>query len=119
MSADDTARTLLSHYCLWGIAAVCCFSISIALLVVLAFVPGVSVKVLYIALLCGFLWIGSTSFSRHSLIVLKRYIGRELGMAEFLSTQFVAILFPLAYRKVKREVEAFVEEQQAQEAGKA
>ena len=82
---------------------------------VLLFWPGAPLQILYVVLLCGFLWIGSTSLSRHALVVLKRHIGREIGMVEFLSTQFVAILFPVAYRKVRGEVRAFVEKQRAQE----
>lgn len=76
---------------------------------ILIFVPAASLDILYVVLLSGFLWIGSTSFSRHALVVLKRYIGREMSMIEFFSTQFVAVLFPLAYRKVRNEVKAFRE----------
>jgi hypothetical protein len=119
MSAGSTVEKLLFHYRLWGMAAVCFFMISVSLLLVLVFVPGVPVQILYIVLLCGFLWIGSTSFSRHALVVLKRYIGRELGMVEFLSTQFVALLFPLAYKKVKNEVKAFREKHEGQKMDKA
>jgi hypothetical protein len=111
MSTDGTVEKLLFHYRFWGFAAVCFFIISISLLMFLVLVPGASLKILYIVLLCGFLWIGSTSFSRHALVILKRYMGREVGMLEFLSTQFVALLFPLAYKKVKNEVKAFKEKQ--------
>lgn len=104
---DDTVERLLSHYRLWGIAAACSFLIFIALLLVLAFVPGAPLKFLYVALLCGFLWIGATSFSRHALVVLKRHMGKELSVVEFLSTQFVAVLFPIAYMRVKNEVKEF------------
>ncbi len=114
MSADSTVEKLLFHYRFWGMAAVCFFMISVSLLLALVLVPGVPVEILYIVLLCGFLWIGSTSFSRHALVILKRHIGRQLGMVEFLSTQFVAVLFPLAYKKVKNEVRAFKEKQSGQ-----
>ena len=62
-------------------------------------------------LLCGFLWVGTTSISRHSFILLKRYIGKEgeISILEFMSTQLVVFLFPFAYRKVKREVELYKE----------
>jgi hypothetical protein len=109
MNEDTTVERLLSHYRFWGIAAVFFFVVSVCLLAALALVPEASVEILYIALLCGFLWIGSTSFSRHSLVVLKRHIGQEMGMVEFLSTQLVALLFPFAYKKVKDEVKAFKE----------
>ncbi len=117
MTTDDTVEKLLSHYRIWGIAAVSFFIIAVSLLMVLAFVPGAPVKILYVVLLCGFLWIGATSFSRHALVVLKQYMERELGMVEFLSTQLVAVLFPFAYKKVKDEVKAFREQQQGQKNG--
>lgn len=113
MAKDDTLERSLSHYRRWGVAAMCFFMISVALLLILAFVPGVPVKILYVALLCGFLWIGATSFSRHALVVLKQSMGRKLGIAEFLSTQFVALLFPLAYKRVRDEVKAFRKQQRA------
>jgi hypothetical protein len=119
MSAYSTVEKMLFHYRFWGMAAVGFFMISVSLLLVLVFVPGVPVEVLYIVLLCGFLWLGSTSFSRHALVILKRHIGRELGVPEFLSTQFVAVLFPLAYKKVKNEVKAFKEKHEGQKMDKA
>ena len=103
----DTIRKLLSRYRFWGIAAVFFFVVSVSLLLVLLFSPGAPVEILYVVLICGFLWIGSTSFCRHALVILKQHIGGQLGMAEFVSTQFVAVLFPFAYKKVKSEVKAF------------
>jgi hypothetical protein len=54
--------------------------------------------------LSGFLWIGSTSLCRHSLVLLKDEVGQKIDIREFLATQFVFFLFPFTYRKVKREV---------------
>lgn len=119
VSAGVTIEKLLSHYFHWGIAAACFFMISVCLLLVLMLVPGTPLEVLYFVLLCGFLWIGSTSFSRHSLVLLKQHIGRKIGIVEFLSTQFVAILFPLSYRKVKDEVRVFRERQEREGLDKA
>lgn len=115
MRSDDTLDKLLSNYRVWGIGAMCFFMISISLLMFLVLFPSAPLEILYFVLLSGFLWIGSTSFSRHALVLLKRYIGGELSVVEFLSTQFVAVLFPLAYRKVKNEVKVFREKQQGHE----
>lgn len=62
---------------------------------------------LFIILLAGFLWIGATALSRHALVRLKQFIGSRVGMLEFLSTQMVAIFFPLHYVLMRREVAAF------------
>ncbi|MEW6108752.1 MAG: hypothetical protein AB1632_06245 [Nitrospirota bacterium] len=70
--------------------------------------------IIFIALMAGFLWIGTTSIYRHSFILLKRYIGREVSMLEFMSTQFVVFLFPFAYRKLKREVGLYREKKQSE-----
>lgn len=113
-NAVATSGRLLSHYRFWGIAAVCFFVLTVLFLMVLLFLPGAPIQMLYVVMLCGFLWIGSTSFSRHALVVLKRHIGRKISMVEFLSTQFVAILFPIAYWKVKNEVRTFMEQQRVQ-----
>lgn len=58
-------------------------------------------------LMSGFLWIGATSFSRHSLVTLKQFIGIKVGILEFISTQMVVILFPYHYIRLKREVAEF------------
>jgi hypothetical protein len=60
-------------------------------------------------LLSGFLWIGATSVSRHVFVMLKKYIGKETSVLEFLSTQFIVLLFPFLYFKLKREVRAHQE----------
>lgn len=59
----------------------------------------------FIMLLSGFLWIGATSVSRHVFVMLKRYIGREISVLEFLSTQFIVLLFPFFYLKLRKEVQ--------------
>jgi hypothetical protein len=53
----------------------------------------------------GLLWIGSTSFSRHAFILLRRYLGMEVSLAEFLSTQLVCLFFPFLYLRVRREAD--------------
>ncbi len=99
---------LLSAFLFWGLAATFLFFSFIALLIVVARGEGpVNMPLLFIDLLCGFAWIGTTSVSRHVLILLKGYMGKRVSPVEFLSTQFVVILFPFAYRKVKNEAEMF------------
>lgn len=58
-------------------------------------------------LMSGFLSIGMTALSRHTLITLKHFIGNKVGMLEFISTQLVVFLFPFHYVRLKREVAEF------------
>ncbi len=61
----------------------------------------------FILLLTGFLWIGVTAVSRHVFVLLKRYIGKEISDLEFLSTQFIVLLLPFLYMKLKKEVRIY------------
>jgi len=65
---------------------------------------GLSRVKLTAALFYGFIWIGTTSLSRHTLIRLKQSMGKEVGLFEFVSTQFVFVLFPFTYMGLKKEV---------------
>lgn len=100
---------LLAHYRLWSLAAIGAFIVFIILFSVFIFLQSAQFWLLLMVLLSGVLWIGTTSLSRHSFILLKRYIGRELEISipEFLSTQLVVFLFPFAYRKVKKEIDLY------------
>ncbi len=99
---------LISAFLFWGIAAMSFFFSFIVLLVVVARSEGpLNMPLLFIDLLCGFAWIGTTSISRHVLILLKGYMGKRVTVVEFLSTQFVVVLFPFAYLDVRREAEIF------------
>jgi ABC-type enterochelin transport system permease subunit len=100
---------LLALYRFWGAAAVASFAAFLFLLAAAMRNPAVSYPLLVMSLFAGFLWIGTTSISRHSLIRLKDTIGERVGLFEFLSTQFVFILFPYSYRKLKKEVERYAE----------
>jgi hypothetical protein len=62
-------------------------------------------------LLTGFLWIGVTSISRHVFVLLKRYIGKDITVLEFLLTQFIVLLFPLYYMKLRKEVLSYSEKE--------
>jgi hypothetical protein len=105
--------SLLSAFLFWGLAATTFFLSFIALLIVVSRMEGpVNMPLLFIDLLCGFAWIGTTSISRHVLILLKGYIGKKVTSAEFLSTQFVVVLFPFAYRNVRKEAEIFRRKQE-------
>lgn len=99
----ETER-LLSAYRLWGLAAVLFFAMFlVSALTALSF-PRLNFLILSLTLCFGFLWIGTTSVSRHYLVQLKQYIGKKIGLLEFVSTQFVFALFPLIYRQLKKEV---------------
>lgn len=110
MSGKDTLLDkLLANYCFWSLAAIGSFIILVSLFLVAVFMQAINFSILLMVLLFGFLWIGATSISRHSFVLLKRYIGREgeISILEFLSTQLVVFLFPFAYRKVKKEAELY------------
>ena len=100
---------LLALYRFWGAAAMASFTTFLFLLAAALRSPAVNFTLLVMNLFAGFLWLGTTSISRHSLIRLKDTIGKKVGLLEFLSTQFVFILFPFSYRKVKKEVERYNE----------
>ncbi len=97
-------KRLLSAYRLWGLAAVLFFVMFLLSALTALSIPRLNFAVLSLTLCFGFLWIGTTSVSRHCLVQLKQYIGKEIGLLEFVSTQFVFALFPLIYRQLKMEV---------------
>jgi hypothetical protein len=103
----DILDRLVARYRFWAIAASGAFAVFVFLLVIVCRAEKLNLLMLFLALLTGFLWIGATSVSRHSFILLKNYLGCRVSVVEFLSTQFVVFLFPFAYRKVKKEAEAF------------
>jgi hypothetical protein len=98
---------LLAMYRFWGMAAVASFTVFLFLLAAALRSSSLNFTLLLMNLLMGFLWLGTTSISRHSLIRLKETIGKRVGVLEFLSTQFVFVLFPYSYSKVKKEVERY------------
>jgi len=106
-SRKDEINGLLMHYRFWGLAAMASFAVFVSLLVLVIVSSGVRYGTLAGALFAGFLWIGTTSISRHSLVLLKNSIGKRIGIVEFLSTQFAFVLFPYLHRKVKKEIEVF------------
>lgn len=104
MKSSDVVDRLLAAYRLWGIVATGAFILFALLLSLYSLSGGAHFGMLFAAFVLGFLWIGATSLSRHSLVNLKKCMGVELGIAEFFLTQFVIVLFPHMYGKVKREV---------------
>ena len=100
----NNADRLLSSYLLWGIASVSVFMLFIALLSFAVMLERTYVFLYFILLLTGFLWIGVTAVSRHVFVMLKKYIGKDISVLEFLSTQFIVLLLPLLYLKLRKEV---------------
>jgi hypothetical protein len=98
---------LLSLYRFSGAVAMASFALFLTLLATVLYRQDVSYALLAMSLFAGFLWLGSTSVCRHSLVRLRDVIGKRVGLLEFLSTQFVFILFPCTYPKVKREVNRY------------
>ena len=107
----ENADRLLSAYLLWGIFSVSVFIIFVVLLSLAVVQEKTDMVLYFIMLLSGFLWIGATSISRHVFVLLKRYIGKEISVLEFLSTQFVVLLFPFLYMKLRKEVRTYGEKE--------
>ena len=107
----ENADRLLSAYLLWGIFSVSVFIIFVVLLSLAVVQEKTDMVLYFIMLLSGFLWIGATSISRHVFVLLKRYIGKEISVLEFLSTQFIVLLFPFYYLKLRREVRDHLEKE--------
>ena len=110
MKKDNTDR-LLSSYLLWGMVSVSGFIVFVVLLLLAVAQEKTDMVLYFIVLLSGFLWIGATSISRHVFVMLKRYIGKEISVLEFLSTQFIVLLFPFLYMKLRKEVQAHLEKE--------
>ncbi len=105
MSQDiRDAERLLSAYRLWGLAAVLFFVMFLTSVFTVMSIPGSNLLMFSLPLCFGFLWIGTTSLSRHCLVQLKQCMGKKVSLFEFVLTQFVFALFPLIYRELKKEV---------------
>lgn len=98
---------LLSSYALWGIISIFSFIAFVALLLAALVLEKTDMILYFMILLTGFLWIGVTSISRHIFVMLKRYIGKDISILEFLSTQFIVLLFPFLYMKLKKEIRIY------------
>ncbi len=103
-SSTCEIRRLLSAYRFWGLAAVAFFALFLLSVLSLVSTAGINYLLIASPLFFGFLWIGTTSLSRHALVQLKQSIGKEVSLLEFVSTQFVFALFPIIYRELKKEV---------------
>jgi hypothetical protein len=110
MKKDDAER-LLSSYMLWGMASISVFTVFILLLLLAIVREQTNMLLYFLMLLSGFLWIGATSVSRHVFVMLKRYIGKEISVPEFLSTQFIVLLFPFSYLRLRKEVQGHLEKE--------
>jgi len=100
----DKADRLLLNYLLSGVGSAIFFIIFLVLLYLALVLEKTDMFLYFVMLLFGFLWIGVTSISRHLFVVLKRYIGKEISVLEFLSTQFIVVLLPFLYLKLRREI---------------
>lgn len=101
------ADRLLSSYVLWGVISISSFVAFVALLLVTLVLEKTDMIFYFVMLLTGFLWIGVTSISRHVFVMLKRHIGKDISIPEFLSTQFIVLLLPFLYMKLKKEVRTY------------
>ena len=101
------AERLLSSYLLWGMLSVLIFIIFIMLLSYAILSEQTYIFLYFILLLTGFLWIGVTAITRHVFVLLKKYIGKEISVLEFLSTQFIVLLLPFLYIKLRKEVRIY------------
>lgn len=101
---ENNADRLLSSYLLWGMVSVSVFIVFVVVLLFAVMLEQTYIFLYFIMLLTGFLWIGVTSISRHVFVLLKRYIGKDITFLEFLLTQFIVLLFPFFYMKLRKEV---------------
>ena len=108
----SNADRLLSSYLLWGIISISSFIAFVVLLLVTLLLEKTDMLLYFIMLLTGFLWIGVTSVSRHVFVLLKRYIGKDISILEFLSTQFIVLLFPFLYLKLRKEIRIYKEKKE-------
>ena len=100
----DIPDRLLKAYWLWGLAATVAFALFLAMLAFYYSSDYDSVLFLFVILLAGFLWIGATSYSRHSYIRLKEYMGAKVSLTEFISTQIIVLLLPFSISGSKRKL---------------
>lgn len=98
------AERLLSQYLHWGILSFVFFLGFILLLSYILLIAETEIALYFMLLLTGFLWIGATAVSRHLFVLLKSMIGRKITVLEFLSTQFVMLMLPFFYRKLRKEI---------------
>jgi hypothetical protein len=101
------AGRLLSYYLFWGTLSIVLFLIFIGLMLFLVKHERATMIHFFLALFSGFLWIGVTSISRHAFVLLNKFIGRTISIPEFLSTQFIVLLFPIFYIRLKKEVHEY------------
>ena len=94
-------------YCSCGLIAISAFLLFVFLVTSFLAADQAGLLYLFCILMSGFLWIGATSLSRHSLVRLKEFIGKKVGIFEFISTQLVFLLFPFQYVRLRKEVAEF------------
>jgi hypothetical protein len=103
----ETLRRLFSVYCFWGLSATVLFLFFLLLFLRTVSAEQAGLGNLALLLLAGFSLLGATSFSRHAYIRVKNYMGRRVGVVEFLSTQLVALLFPYFYFRTRKEIQNY------------
>jgi hypothetical protein len=107
----NNAERLLSSYLLWGMVSVSVFIVFVVVLLFAVMLEQTYMLLYFTLLLTGFLWIGVTSISRHVFVLLKRYIGKDITVLEFLLTQFIVLLFPFFYMRLRKEVMVYREKE--------
>lgn len=101
------AQRLLGACRIWGITATVAFVLVVILTGIVYYQKSVDTWILFFVLLAGFSCIGATSLFRHTFVNLKHLIGKSVSAAEFLSTQFIFVLFPFYYARLKDEVKQY------------
>jgi hypothetical protein len=107
LKPEVRAERVLVHYLRWGIASLLSFILFISALFIALSSGMVHFLFIFLLLLSGFLWIGLTSISRHAYILVKRAIGKEATVTEFLGTQLGILFFPAMYFRLKKEVDEY------------
>lgn len=104
MIHSESPEWLLRRFALWGGTALIAFLALLFFLACAVFEERARLSLYALVLFSGFLWIGSTALSRHAFVLTKRSIGKEAGFLEFVATQFIVILLPFAYMRMRNEI---------------
>ncbi len=107
MQSDTSLDILLRQCRLWALAAMLSFALSLCVFFLGIRSDSFNRLIPFAIFLTAILWLGTTALYRHSYVRLRTAMGKKIGLLEFLATNFVFILFPFVYRKLKKEVESF------------
>ena len=105
--SGKTLDKMLAHYRLLALLTIFSFLFSAFIMITGMRAESTHPLIFFAIFLSAAFWIGMTALCRHSYVVLKTAMGKQIGLLEFLSTNLVVLIFPLVYGKLKKEVASF------------